>query len=138
MAAHRLPHVDGIERLLHIVAGFKSDRLLRGSDRSEPRQHDHRDLGVKGAYLAQPVDARAPGHADVHDDRVRVMRAQQRYAFVNRIRAEHMVVVLEQETQAFARAELVVDDQNRRLSMSRWVGSRRIHDVISSRLSDGV
>ena len=73
----RLRHVEGLRQV------FESASLERGNGAVEigvRRHHDHRQAGQSLLDLAQQIDARAPGHADVRHQHLRLVVVERRAA----------------------------------------------------------
>jgi len=114
MPLHRAPHLARVEWLLHVVVGLMAHGVLRGVEGGVAGEHDHRNVGIQAADFAQPFETAAAWHANIEDDGVRFMFAQQFQAAGNAVGAQHAVFVFEQEAQAFAGTEFVVDYEHDR------------------------
>ena len=131
--ADDVAHFASVERLADVIVRAEPQRFLRGLERAESRQHDHRDMRIDLADPPQAIDAVRARHADVADDRVGPFLAQQANAGFDGIRGVHLVVRLQEHAQTFARANFIIDDEHLRqvagyghtlgdgkISLSRW------------------
>lgn len=106
-----LEHVH-IERLLEIFVRAETDGGLGGREGTVARHHDHRNFGIDLAHGLEALDAVFLRHADVHHDHRKRLLADHLQAAVHAVHGNDIEFVLKEVGDAFARPELVIDDQD--------------------------
>ena len=114
VAPDHFPHFARIEWLADVIVRAEPQRFLGRFERAESGQHDHGDVRIDFADLAQAIDAAGAGHANVADDRVRLFFAQDAEPGLDAIGGVNLIVRLQEHPQAFARAHFVIDDEDLR------------------------
>ena len=112
VAADHLPHFARIEWLADVIVRAQPQGFLGRFERAKAGEHDDGDVRIDFPDFAQAIDAARPGHADVADDRVRLLFAQNAQTGLDVIGCVNLIIGLQEHPQAFARPHFVVDDKN--------------------------
>src|SRR2546427_4577797 len=113
-AAHDVFQVLAREGLDQVLEGAVGERVLDRFERRVGRDHDDFDGGIDALDAPEELEPVELGHLDVHDDDVwpePLQRVERRAAVLRRL---DVVRGLEEHSERFPRAELVVDDEDTR------------------------
>src|SRR2546426_5535473 len=113
-AAHDVFQVLAREGLDQVLEGAVGERVLDRFERRVGRDHDDFDGGIDALDAPEELEPVELGHLDVHDDDVwpePLQRVERRAAVLRRL---DVVRGLEEHSERFRRAELVVDDEDTR------------------------
>ena len=114
-AGHGGAHRGDVEGLVQVVAGAVADGLARRLDGLEGGEHDDLDGGIDLLEFLEQVHARHPEHHNVEHCDVDGLLLCERDGIHAVGRGEHVVFVLENDTQRLPGPLFVIDDEEGRL-----------------------
>ncbi len=112
IAINDVAHFACIKRFADVIISAEPKCFAGRLEGAETGEHDHRKMGIDLANFAQSIDAGHSGHANIHDDRIRVFFLQKLEAGFDAIGSVHLIVRFQQHPQAFARTDFVVDNKD--------------------------
>jgi hypothetical protein len=110
-----------IDHFLHFVrVKWLADVIIRAEaqsffgcvERSETSEHDHGEIRIDFADLAQTFDAVYARHANIHHDSIGLSFFEQLNTRFDAISGVHLVIRLQEHAQALAGTDLIIDNKD--------------------------